>query len=144
MTVSMILKRKGYNVVTAPPTLQVRELARLLTEANIGAVAVVAPDGFLLGVAGERDIVRGLARYGPDVLSEPIASLMDRDLAFCAPHDSLETLMQLMTARRVRHLPVLDHGELIGIVSIGDVVKERITLSELETQSLRAYIVGNA
>lgn len=143
MTVAAILKRKGHKVITISPNETTQDLARLLAENSIGAAVVLASDGLMLGVASERDIVLALTQIGPQALGMPISAIMNRNLAYCSAHDSVETVMQLMTARRARHLPVLDHGELVGIVSIGDVVKERIALTEFEAESLRLYIIGN-
>jgi CBS domain-containing protein len=95
----------------------------------------------VLGIVSERDVVRGLADRGPSIMSEPVSAVMTRDVVTCTPRDGVKQLMAEMTRRRIRHLPVLSDGRLCGIVSIGDVVKNRLEEMETETNVLReAYI----
>lgn len=141
MDVERILRSKGATVVTIRPDATVSDLVHGLREARIGAM-IVSEDGWHVdGIVSERDVVRGLAEHGPNVLNRPVSDVMTRDVATCSPHDSVKAVMQEMTLRRVRHLPVVLDGTLRGIVSIGDVVKNRLDEMEIETGVLRdAYI----
>ena len=139
MTVQAILQSKGAQVVSVSPGDTVGNVARVLSDRRIGAV-LVREQGKVVGVFSERDIVRGLARYGAQSLERPVSDLMTHDVITCKPAESVHDVMERMTARRVRHLPVIDNGQLIGIVSIGDLVKERIEEAEREAQDLREYI----
>jgi CBS domain-containing protein len=139
MTVQAILQSKGAQVVSVSPGDTVGNVARVLADRRIGAV-LVREQGKVVGVFSERDIVRGLARYGVQSLERPVSDLMTHDVITCKPAESVHDVMERMTARRVRHLPVIDNGQLIGIVSIGDLVKERIEEAEREAQDLREYI----
>jgi len=140
MDVTAILREKSGPTIVVGPEETVAECARVLARHRIGAVLVVDQDGEVLGVLSERDIVRALAADGGACLLAPSADLMTRNVVFCRPEDSITDVMQAMTARRIRHLPVEQDGELAGIVSIGDVVKYRLMEIEAEAESLRAYI----
>lgn len=140
MRVSEVLRRKGGAVVTIAPDRRVRELLRLLAEHQIGAVVVSADGAGVDGIVSERDVVRCLQADGDGVLDDPVSAIMTVEVETCSPHDQLEELMTVMTESRVRHLPVLDEGRLIGIVSIGDVVKHRIAEVQSERDQLTAYI----
>lgn len=139
MTVQAILQSKGAQVVSVSPGDTVGNVARVLADRRIGAV-LVRQEGKVVGVFSERDVVRGLARHGAQVLERPVSDLMTHDVITCKPLESVHDVMERMTARRIRHLPVIDNGQLIGIVSIGDLVKERIEEAEREAQDLREYI----
>jgi CBS domain-containing protein len=139
MLVQEILDGKGHEVITAAADATVKELADVLTEHNIGAVLVVAGDR-ILGVASERDLVRAIAERGADAIALRFADIMTCDLEVCGPDASIDAVMALMTARRVRHLPVLERGKLVGLVSIGDVVKRRVEEIEAEAHMLRDYV----
>ena len=141
MTVATILKQKGGDVVSVQPDQTVADVVRVLAEARIGAVLVRTGDD-VQGLVSERDIVRGLAAQGASFLAQSAATAMTRKLTFCAPGDSVEQAMQAMTAGRFRHLPVRDEGRLVGMISIGDVVKSRIAEAELESQSLKQWIAS--
>ena len=140
MTVASILKAKGDRVIAVAPTDDISSAVAVLIREGVGAALVRGADGRVVGVVSERDVVRGLAKHGAELLSLPVERLMTRDVVFCAPGDTIHDVMQLMTERRFRHLPVLDRGRLVGLVSIGDVVKWRIAEAELEAESLRSYI----
>lgn len=140
MNVEGILKTKGAGVVTIEQGQQVNHVAKVLTEKRIGAVVVVDETNRVCGVLSERDIVRALASEGSAALHQSVSVFMTSDVITCGPRDSMDQLMSLMTGRRVRHLPVLDDGKLVGIISIGDVVKWRIAETESEAASLREYI----
>ena len=140
MYVRDVLSRKGSAVVTVPPDLTVAGLLAVLAEHNIGAVLVTDGAMGVRGVVSERDVVRALAARGPGVLPAPVHEIMTTDLTVAGPGDTLDRLMAQMTERRVRHIPVLADGTLVGIVSIGDVVKTRMDELESEREQLIGYI----
>jgi CBS domain-containing protein len=142
VTVATILEKKGHEVLTVRPDQTVGETARLLYEKKIGSVLALRPDGSIAGVVSERDIVRGIAKMGPAVLERPVTDIMTPKVVVCSPKDDMVNVMACMTDRRVRHLPVLDGDRLIGIISIGDVVKARMADLESESETLREYIAG--
>lgn len=139
MIVRGILQQKGADVVTIEEDATVGEAASRLAEHQIGALVVVADDA-LRGILSERDIVRGLAARGAAVLDEPVSTLMTSEVTTCRLDDRVDDLMGTMTEQRVRHLPVTDQDELVGIVSIGDVVKHRVSELQVEAQTLHDYI----
>jgi len=140
MLVRSLLKGKGGEVFTVGPDISVLDAARELNEKRIGAVIVCDGDGAIVGVLSERDIVRSLAEKGEEALKGTVGDLMTRDVKTCGLDDTIDEIMGLMTGRRFRHVPVIDGGKLVGIVSIGDVVKHKIAEAELEAQSLKDYI----
>ena len=140
MHVAAILKQKGRAVATVPPTMALIEVARKLTQRRIGALVVVGARGELVGIISERDIIRVLSESGPGCLERPVAESMTRQLILCQETDTLDELMAMMTARRVRHLPVVTDGDLVGIISIGDVVKHHVAEIEMEATAMREYI----
>ncbi len=142
VTVATILQSKGSDVVTASVDDSIFEVARILRKHRIGCVLIRDHDGSLAGLASERDIVSGLGDHGPEALKLPICDVMSRKLVVCEPHNDMVFVMACMTDRKVRHLPVLDGGELAGIISIGDVVKARIYSLESESETMREYIAG--
>jgi CBS domain-containing protein len=142
MDVDGILRAKGATVVTIRPDATIRELVQDLRDQRIGAI-VVSEDGRAVhGIISERDVVRGLAELGPRVLDAPVAELMTREVVSCSLRDTVKHLMTEMTRRRIRHLPVVADGVLCGIVSIGDVVKNRLEELETETNVLREVYLG--
>ena len=140
MRVSGILAAKGATVATISPLATAAEAADKLRLHGVGALVVSADGVTILGVISERDLVRALAERGGHILHESVTELMTSDVVTCAPEDSLEEIMRRMTKRRIRHVPVIVHGSLSGIVSIGDIVKWRLTELEDETRQLQAYI----
>ena len=142
MNVAAILKEKGSEIITARPGQSVREVMDLLASKRIGAVLIVDSDNGLAGVVSERDIVRELSRQGVACLDLEVSDLMTKDVISCAPSDSIGTVMGTMTAKRIRHLPVMREGQLEGFISIGDVVKARIQEIEQEAEALRQYITA--
>ncbi|WP_119458969.1 CBS domain-containing protein [Rhodospirillaceae bacterium SYSU D60014] len=142
MYVQSILDRKGAEIVTTRPEETIAATARLLSEHRIGAVLVLDGSGHVAGVISERDIVSGMAKHGAGVAAMTVADLMTRDVLLCRPTDTIEEITAIMTARRVRHLPVLEDDQLVGIVSIGDVVKQRLDETALEVDSLRQYVLA--
>lgn len=141
MNVATILKAKGTDIVKAGPTATLAEIATLLSERRIGAV-VVTQDRKVLGIISERDIVKAIARSGAHALTAPVRDVMTSRVITCGLNDSIDELMDSMTMGRFRHLPVIEDGELVGIVSIGDVVKHRIAETVMETEALRLYIAN--
>jgi CBS domain-containing protein len=140
--VSSVLENKGHTVITATPGATVGSVVNLLARNRIGAVPVTAPDGRLVGIISERDVIRGMGQYGAAALALTVDVLMTREVKTCAPEDQIVELMETMTLRRFRHLPVLRNGVLIGIVSIGDVVKQRLEEAQSELEALRSYIAS--
>jgi CBS domain-containing protein len=142
MQVQTILNEKGAEVATVQPTATVKELAALLRDRRIGA-AVVSVDGATIsGIVSERDIVHQLTDFGPKFLSVSIDKIMTKNVLTCAPTDEIETCMELMTDRRIRHLPVANKGKLAGLISLGDVVKAKMQEISAEAASLKQYIAG--
>ena len=139
MRIADVLRNKGADVATVAPETTVSELIAGLAELNIGAMVVIGPDG-LAGIVSERDVVRKLHERGAELLAQPVSEIMTTLVATCAPGDTLDSLSVLMTRNRVRHIPVLENGQLAGIVSIGDVVKRRMEELEAEQEQLQAYI----
>lgn len=143
MTVSAILKSKGDRVATTRPDAAVETVVRRLRIEGIGALVVSADGRRVAGVVSERDIVRGLAEHGSDLLSMPVSAVMAVDVVLCAPETTVKQVMAHMTHSRMRHVPVTEDGRLTGIVSIGDVVKHRLDEMETEVRHLRDYITAH-
>jgi len=142
MNVDAILRAKGDTVTLVTPQTPIAEAVAVLRREGIGAL-VVSRDGVAVdGILSERDIIHGLARMGPQLLDAKVEQLMTRRVFTCTPRDSIADLMAEMTKRRIRHIPVVQDGELAGIISIGDVVKARLDEMEYETSSLRSFIAG--
>jgi CBS domain-containing protein len=142
MHVSEILKNKGTDVVATRPGETIADTARLLAGRRIGAV-LVTDDEALVGIISERDIVGAIGREGERALQMTVADLMTRDVVCCEPGDTLTEVMEMMTNRRIRHLPVMVAGKLEGVISIGDVVKYRLEEAQLEVDALRHYVAGS-
>jgi CBS domain-containing protein len=142
MNVESILKAKGRSVTTIAPEASVGDAIDLLRKKGIGAVVVSNDGNTVAGILSERDIVHALAERGPVFLDLPVSALMTRHVFTCRPADSIADLMAEMTERRIRHLPVVENGRLVGIVSIGDVVKNRLDEVESEASSLRQFITS--
>jgi CBS domain-containing protein len=140
MIVKNILAAKQGDVVTIEPTANLAAAVKLLAERHIGAVVILGADHRVIGILSERDIVRALAEHGPTALSAPVSQVMSRDVKSCSEDDAIGDLMGRMTIGRFRHLPVVQQGKLIGIVSIGDVVKSRVEEIDQEAKTLREYI----
>jgi CBS domain-containing protein len=141
MRITDVLRHKGDLVVTIRPDAPVRDLLAQLAQFKIGALIVGDDSGQIVGIVSERDVVRHLHEAGPSLLDLTVSQIMTSDVTTCSPGDSVDDLMALMTQRRFRHVPVVDDaGSLIGIVSIGDVVKNRIDELQLERDQLTAYI----
>ena len=140
MTVAVILKHKGSQVETLRPSTTLQQTVAMLSAKRIGAAIVLGGQGEVAGVVSERDIVNALALHGSAAMSLPIDKFMTRDVITCKMTDTANDLMEMMTRGRFRHVPVVEGGKLVGIVSIGDVVKRRIEDSDLERHAMREYI----
>lgn len=141
MYVKNILSRKGNDVVRISPDNTLLETARVLRENKIGAILACDSDGKMCGVISERDIVIAIARSGAAVLENKVSTCMTTGVYTCKPNDTIKQVMEVMTSRRIRHLPVVDDDStIVGMISIGDVVKERINETEAEAEALKAYI----
>jgi CBS domain-containing protein len=141
MTVSIILAGKGRDVVTIEPGASLTEAIKVLGEKRIGAALVLGADRRIAGIISERDIVRALAEHGAAVLSEPVSQTMTRKVEICNEKEAVATIMERMTAGKFRHMPVVEQGRLVGVVSIGDIVKHRVQEMERESVAMRDYIM---
>jgi CBS domain-containing protein len=142
MSVAAILQGKPERLIGLPDSKSLADAAKLLTQEKIGALVVRNAGGDMISIVSERDIVRAIAHEGVGVLERPVSTIMTRDVICCTPTDSVAEVMGMMTARRFRHLPVKSNGKLIGMVSIGDVVKARVEEAEGEAAQLREYIAS--
>ena len=140
MTVAWILKEKGRNVISAHADASVEEIITLLAKNRIGTVVIVDETHRVLGIISERDIVRTLAEKGAQALERPISEVMTRKVITCAVGETVPEIMERMTVGKFRHVPVVEQGRLIGIISIGDVVKSRVQQMEQESAALQEYI----
>jgi CBS domain-containing protein len=140
MIVKAILAAKGSDVISIEPTATLETAVRTLTEHKIGALLVLGPDRRVIGILSERDIVRVLAERGAGVLAQPLSQVMTRRVVICSESDTVDVLMERMTTGKFRHLPVVEQDKVIGVVSIGDVVKHRLLEMEQESAALRDYI----
>jgi CBS domain-containing protein len=140
MNVAAILKTKGREVFTTTPETTLLDITKLLGVHRVGCIIVTGPDGKVIGIVSERDVVREIARAGSTVLKEPVEKCMTKAVVTCRESDTIDRLMAEMTAHRFRHMPVVERGRLIGLVSIGDVVRMRIAEAEMEAAAMREYI----
>jgi CBS domain-containing protein len=141
MTVSIILAGKGREVVTIEPSARLADAIQLLAGKRIGAAIVLGADRRIAGIISERDVVRSLAERGAAALDEPVSGTMTRKVETCNEGETVANIMERMTAGKFRHMPVVDQGRLIGIVSIGDIVKHRVHEMERESVAMRDYIM---
>ncbi len=142
MHIEQILNTKGFDVITARADETVAQAAIRMEANSIGALVIVDGDVAPIGILSERDIARGINEYGPHLPATPISELMSGDVVTCEPKDLIADIMATMTERRIRHLPVIKNGQLAGLVSIGDMVKERLNEIESEASALRSYIAS--
>jgi CBS domain-containing protein len=140
MTVRHILKEKGNEVVTLTPDISVGDAVAMLAKHRIGALVVTNGAGVIRGIISERDIVRRLAEDGPKSLNKKVSDVMTANVKVCSEDHTVNEVMEIMTNGRFRHLPVEKDGRLIGVISIGDVVKRRIADVQRETEEIRSYI----
>jgi CBS domain-containing protein len=140
MTVKTILAAKGGSVVTIEPSADLSAAAKLLSKHKIGAVLIQGAGGRIAGILSERDIVRTLSEHGADALTHQVAQVMTRNVETCGEDDTISSIMEKMTTRKFRHMPVVTQGKLVGVVSIGDIVKQRVGEIESESEAMRDYI----
>ena len=141
MSVAEIIGEKGGSVVTVTPETSLEEVTGILAKHRIGAL--VAKDGSqVCGIVSERDIVRQIASDGPSALQHTVSHCMTKSVISCTRADSIDVVMEKMTQGRFRHLPVIEDGELLGIISIGDVVKRKIEMAERDAEELKRYIAS--
>jgi len=140
MTVKAILAAKGGDLISIEPTATLDNAVKTLARNRIGALLVLGPDRRVIGILSERDIVRVLAEQGPDVLTQPLSQVMTRKVVTVGPSETVAEIMERMTSGKFRHIPVVEQEQLIGIISIGDVVKHRLHEVEQESAALRNYI----
>ena len=138
--IAAVLKHKGADVVSIAPDRTIAEAVSLLTKNGIGAVLVLDSSGDIHGILSERDIVNGLSGQGADALNQRVDALMTRDVQRCSPSNTIAEVMRVMTERRIRHLAVTEDDRLVGLISIGDVVKQRLIDANLEVETLRGYV----
>lgn len=143
MLISQILRDKGGEVHTLGADASVEQAAKELNLRKVGALVVADERGAPVGVLSERDIVREIAKRGAACLTDQVSSVMSRNVITAAPDESVDEGLDRMTDRRIRHLPVVEQGRLVGIVSIGDLVKHRIMAVEAEAAAMQAYIAAN-
>lgn len=139
MTVRSILDSKGHQVTSIDPSSKMAIAVKTLAERRIGALLVMG-DGHIDGILSERDVVRVLAERGTAMLDEPVSNFMTRKVVTCARGDTVSAVMEMMTAGKFRHVPVVDNGRVVGMISIGDVVKYRVNEYEREQAAMRDYI----
>jgi CBS domain-containing protein len=142
ISIRQMLDRKGWGVVVVTKRQPIPSVAQLLTANKIGAAPVVDEDGMVVGMLSERDITRALGQFGEAVTGMVAEDLMTKLIASCTPEDNIIDIMQLMTTARCRHIPVMNGRRLLGIVSIGDVVKVRLEEAQFEVDALRSYITS--
>ena len=139
MTVRAILDSKGHDILSVEPSAKLSSAIKILAERRIGAVLVMTHH-HLEGILSERDIVRVLGERGASVLDEPVSAVMTRKVISCKPSDTVGAIMEMMTSGKFRHLPVVDESRVVGLISIGDIVKWRVREYESEQEALRDYI----
>jgi len=142
MTVAQVLRQKGSHVITTRPDSSLADAIRTLVDNAVGSLLVVDEDDQIVGLISERDILRVSARHFDQLAGHQVAEVMTRDVIIGLLDDSLDYVMALMTEKRIRHLPIMSQGRLVGLVSIGDVVKARVREAEFEIRHLTDYITG--
>jgi CBS domain-containing protein len=144
MTVKKILQEKGSHAGTVNPEALVRDVIAQLESEDVGALVVSSDGEHIDGIVSERDVVRGLQRFGPTMLDHAVRDLMSHDVVTCTAHDRIAGVMALMDDRKIRHVPVLDDGKLAGIVTIRDIIKLRLNEVQAEADAMREYIAGGS
>jgi CBS domain-containing protein len=142
MTVSVILAGKGRDVASIEPNATLSAAIRMLAEKRIGALLILGADHRVVGVLSERDIVRALAERGAEALDDPVSRTMTRNVSTCTEKETISSIMERMTEGKFRHVPVVEQGRLVGIVSIGDVVKHRVREMERDSAAMHDYILS--
>ena len=142
MNISSILANKGNNVITADPDSPLGSISKTLADNRIGAIVVLDGGEKVCGIVSERDIVRQIASGGAGALDQPVSACMTRKVISCDGQSTIDEVMGIMTRHKFRHIPVIEGGKLVGIISIGDVVKHKIEQAEREAAELKQYIAG--
>ena len=142
MSVTEILASKGHSVITVKPTDSLEDISKILAKNKIGAVMVLKDNGEVCGISSERDIVRLVAENGASALEKPVSECMTKNIISCEENATIDQAMEQMTNGRFRHLPVMKDGKLLGIISIGDVVKRKIEQTERDAEELKRYIAS--
>lgn len=142
MKVSNVLEVKGNDVFTVRPEETIDTLSHRLRALRVGAIVVSRDGNTVDGIISERDVTYGLAEYGAQVLNKKVADLMTKSVVTCSRESTIADLMKLMTHRRIRHLPVVEDGKLVGVISIGDIVRHRLTEMQLEADVMRDYAIA--
>jgi CBS domain-containing protein len=140
MTVKAILSKKGSEVLTIDPTVTLRVAVGILSQRHVGALVVLGAEQRVIGIISERDVIHAMAARGAGALDEPLSQVMTRKVSTCTPEDTVSAIMEWMTTGKFRHVPVVEQDRLVGIISIGDVVKYRLTEMAQESDALRDYI----
>jgi CBS domain-containing protein len=140
MNVATILKQKGGGVFTTTTDKSLLDIARLLVQHGIGCMVIVGDDDKIAGIVSERDLMRAISQVGPEVLKEPVSDFMTKTVVTAGEADTSDQLMSEMTMHRFRHIPVVERGQLLGLISIGDLVKIHIADAEFESGAMRQYI----
>jgi CBS domain-containing protein len=142
MNVATILKEKGRSVTTMSPQATMLEVCNKLAEKRIGAIVIVGEKGRVDGIVTERDVIRTVAEHGPKALELNVTEVMTKDIECCCEAEPVDQVMESMTRGRFRHLPVMEDGGLVGIISIGDVVKNHVAEVEMEVLAMRSYLAS--
>lgn len=142
-TIKQILALKGIDVITGDTAMLLGRAVARLAERRIGALVLIDGRRRVVGILSERDVIRALAAEGVAALGRPVSHYMTGNVSTCSEDDTLEDVMEMMTSGRFRHMPVVENGELCGVVSIGDVVKHRVAEIEFETHEIRSYLFTN-
>lgn len=139
MKVGTLLSKKGRSVITVRPDSLISEISRILAQNRIGAIVVMGEGGKISGIVSERDIVRAMAANGAKILDEAVSTIMSRDVITATEESSVHEVMRIMTERRIRHLPILEAGAMVGIISISDVTNSHVENVEREATAMRSY-----
>ncbi len=142
MYVAQILKAKAEGIVSLAPQASVPEAAEALASRRIGSIVITDSDGALIGILSERDLARGIHGHGPELMHLTAADLMTREVITCQPDSTVAEIVELMNKHAIRHLPVLEEGRLIGVISMRDVVNNRLLELEAENETIRAHVMG--
>ena len=142
MRVSEILKTKGSDVKSTTSSESIKALSQRLRQEGVGAMVVLSPEGDIVGIISERDLARGIADHGSAIPDKTVADLMTKSVITCGPQDSIVAASKTMTQRRIRHLPVIDDGRIVGLINIGDVLNHRLDQMQQEVNVLRDYAIA--